>query len=68
MINFFKYLFVPKPPVVETPQMIIARELHETQVDILKARKEQEYWHSMSLMLAQREIRLKLALQIDAKS
>jgi hypothetical protein len=55
MLNYIKSLFIPK---VETPAMIVAREVNETSIDLLKASKELEYWHSQCQMLDQRGKRL----------
>ena len=57
MWNWIKSLFMPR---IETPQMIIARELHEAQIDKLQAEKEAEYWSSQVQMFTRRIYRLRV--------
>jgi hypothetical protein len=58
MLSFIKHLFVPRPVVPETPRQIVAREHNETEIDMLRAQKELEYWSSQVLMLKERHERL----------
>lgn len=60
-----KYLFIPRPIVPETPIQIVARELNETHIDLLKAQKELEYWQSQVPMLVNRNERLRRLLAMD---
>lgn len=55
MFDAIKHLFIPK---IETPLQIVARELIETEIDMLKAQKELEYWSSQVPMLRLRHHRL----------
>ncbi len=59
MLNFIYHLFIPRPVQLPDPDLIIAQQIHETRLDMLKAEKELEYWRSQVPMLAQRYSRLR---------
>lgn len=65
MYSWLKSLFIPKS---ETPMQIVAREMNETHIDLLKAQKELEYWSSMVPMLNQRAARLKFQMREAVES
>lgn len=60
MWNWIKHLFIPK---FEIPSQIVARELNETEIDLLKAQKEAEYWSSTVTMLQRRHDRLTVIMR-----
>jgi hypothetical protein len=59
MWNWMKSLFMPAQIILPDPDMIIAQQIHETRLDMLRAEKELEYWSSQVPMLNQRLQRLR---------
>jgi hypothetical protein len=67
MWNWIKYLFIPRPIILPDPELVVAEEIHETKLDLLKAAKELEYWKSQVEMLRQRYARLRDTQLEDSK-